>query len=149
MNLIRYNSPWGLMDRLHRDVDRLVSARLLADHDEEGEALANWVPAVDIKEEDGRFLIHADLPGVTADDLEITMEDGVVSLQGRRETSSESNLDGWRRVERVSGRFSRRFSLPDTADAEGIKAEYKNGVLEIEVPKQAKSLPRRITINAS
>jgi len=149
MNVTRYNSPWGLMDRLHRDVDRLVSARLLADHDEEGAELGNWVPAVDIKEEDGRFLIHADLPGVAADDLEITMEDGVVSLQGHRATSSESNQDGWRRVERVSGRFSRRFSLPDTADAEGIKAEYKNGVLEIEVPKQAKSLPRRIKINAS
>ena len=149
MNLIRYNNPWGLMDRLHRDVDRLVSARLLAGDDEQTGELGGWAPAIDVKEEEGRFLIHADVPGVNADDLEVTMEDGVVSIQGRRQTSTESDNDGWHRVERVSGRFYRRLALPDTADAEGIKAEYNNGVLEIEIPKQAKSLPRRIKVKAN
>ena len=149
MNMIRYNNPWGLMDRLHRDVDRLGSARFLGDRDDEGAELGNWVPAVDIKEEETRFLIRADVPGVAPENLEITMEGGIVSIQGRRETRTESEQDGWRRTERISGSFYRRFSLPDTADAEAIKAEYKNGVLEIEVPKQAKSLPRRIKVKAS
>lgn len=147
MNVIRYN-PWGLMDRLHRDVDRLLSARLLSDTGDDTNDLGNWLPAVDIKEEEKRFLIHADVPGVAPEDLEVTMEDGYVCIQGHRDTKVESDQDGWRRVERVSGRFYRRFALPDTADAEGIKADCKNGVLEIDIPKQSKSLPRRIKINA-
>jgi len=148
MNVIRYN-PWGLMDRLHRDVDRLFSARLLSEQDDETGELGSWIPAVDIKEEENRFVIRADVPGVSAEDLEVTMEDGNVCIQGRRETKTENEQDGWRRVERVSGRFYRRFSLPDTADAEGIQAECKHGVLEILIPKQAKSLPKRIKIQAS
>jgi HSP20 family protein len=148
MNVIRY-SPWGLMDRLHRDVDRLFSARLLNEQDDETGEIGSWLPAVDIKEEDDRFVIRADVPGVAAEDLEVAMEDGCVSIQGRRNTEVDSEQDGWRRVERVSGRFFRRFSLPDTADADDIKAQCKNGVLEITVPKQAKSLPRRIQIQAS
>ena len=77
------------------------------------------------------------------------MEDGNVCIQGRRDTKTENEQDGWRRIERVSGRFYRRFSLPDTADAEGIQAECKHGVLEILIPKQAKSLPKRIKVQAS
>jgi HSP20 family protein len=137
------------MDRLHRDVDQLFSARMLSEQDDESGEIGSWLPAVDIKEEDNQFLIRADVPGVAAEELEVTMEDGYVSIQGRRDTKVDSEQDGWRRVERVSGRFYRRFSLPDTADAEGIKAECKNGVLEIAIPKQARSLPRRIQIQAS
>ena len=148
MNVIRYN-PWGLMDRLHRDVDRLFSARVMSGQDEESNDFGNWLPAVDIREEDNRFLVRADVPGVSADDLEVTMEDGYVCINGHRETKVDTEEEGWRRVERVSGRFYRRFSLPDTADAEGIKAQCKDGVLEITIPKQAKSLPRRIEVKTS
>ncbi|HEX9877007.1 MAG TPA: Hsp20/alpha crystallin family protein [Gammaproteobacteria bacterium] len=148
MNVIRYN-PWGVMDRLHRDVDRLFSARLLSEHGDDVAELSDWAPAVDIKEEDNRFLIRADVPGVAAEAIEITMDGGTLSLQGRRETTSEEEKDGLRRVERVSGRFYRRFALPDTADAEGIKADCKDGVLEISIPKQAKSQPRRIQITSA
>lgn len=147
MNVIRYN-PWGVMDRLHRDVDRLFSARML-DQDDENSEVGNWIPAVDIREEEYRFLIRADVPGVSAEALDVTMEDGSVCINGRRDTKVDTEQDGWRRLERVSGRFHRRFSLPDTADAEGIEAQCKNGVLEIAIPKQAKSLPRRIQVNAS
>jgi HSP20 family protein len=137
------------MDRLHRDVDRLLSARLLSERGAAAAELSDWAPAVDIKEEDNRFLIRADVPGVAAGDIEITMDSGTLSLQGRRETTSEEEKDGLRRVERVSGRFYRRFALPDTADAEGIKADCKDGVLEISIPKQAKSQPRRIQITSA
>jgi HSP20 family protein len=147
MNMIRYN-PWGLMDRLHHDVDRLVSARLLSDKDSDTNELGDWIPAVDIKEEENRYLIRADVPGVAPADLEITMEDGTLTSQGHRDTKFEEEREGLRRVERVTGRFYRRFSLPDTADAESIAADCRDGVLEISIPKQAKSLPRRIQINA-
>ena len=148
MNVIRYN-PWSLTDRLHRDVDRLFSARFLSDHDDDTSELGNWQPAVDIKEEENRFLIRADVPGVAAADLEITMDDGALTIHGHRETTSEEDREGWRRTERVSGRFYRRFSLPEAADAESIEADYKDGVLEISIPKQAKTQPRRIRVNAS
>jgi HSP20 family protein len=147
MNVIRYN-PWGLMDRLHGDVDRLFSARLLSEPGDDSGKLSNWVPAVDIEEDDDRFLIRADVPGVAVEDIEITMDDGALSLQGRRDTRVENEDNGLRRVERVSGRFYRRFTLPDTADAEGIRADCRDGVLEISIPKQVKSQPRRIQIKS-
>ena len=148
MNTIRYN-PWSLVDRLHRDVDRLFPARLLAEDAEEAGDLGNWQPAVDIKEEENRFLIRADVPGVAAADLEITMDDGALTIHGHRETTTEEEREGWHRTERLSGRFYRRFSLPEAADAESIEADYKDGVLEISIPKQARSLPRRIQVNAN
>lgn len=148
MNVIHYN-PWSLVDRLHRDVDRFFPARLLAEHEDETSELGNWQPAVDIKEEENRFLIRADVPGVTAADLEITTDDGALCIHGHRGTTTEEERRGWHRAERLSGRFYRRFSLPETADAERIEADYKDGVLEISIPKQAKSLPRRIQVNAS
>jgi len=146
MNVIRYN-PWSLTDRLHRDVDRFLSARLLPEQEDETRELGNWQPAVDIKEEEDRFLIRADVPGVDAADLEITMDDGALRIHGHRETAQAQ--EGWQRTERVSGRFYRRFSLPEAADAESVEAECKNGVLEISIPKQAKSQPRRIQVNAN
>ncbi len=148
MNTIRYN-PWSLVDRLHRDVDRLFPARLLAEHADEAGDLGNWQPAVDIKEEENRFLIRADVPGVAAADLEITMDDGALTIHGHRETTTEEEREGWHRTERLSGRFYRRFSLPEAADAESIEADYKDGVLEISIPKQARSLPRRIQVKAN
>ena len=148
MNTIRYN-PWSLVDRLHRDVDRLFPARLLAEREDEASALGSWQPAVDIKEEDHRFLIRADVPGVAAADLEITTDDGALSIHGQRETTTEEEREGWHRTERLSGRFYRRFSLPEGADAQSIEADYKDGVLEVSIPKQEKVLPRRIQVNAS
>ena len=148
MNVIRYN-PWSLTGRLHRDVDRFFSARLLTEHEDETNELGNWQPAVDIKEEENRFLIRADVPGVAVTDLEITTDDGALSIHGHRETTSEEEREGWRRTERVSGRFYRRFSLPEAADAENVEADCKNGVLEISIPKQAKIEPRRIQVNAN
>ncbi|MGB9428381.1 MAG: Hsp20/alpha crystallin family protein [Gammaproteobacteria bacterium] len=147
MNLIRYQ-PWGLAGELHNEMHRLFDRGLLADNDS-SVAATDWVPAVDIKEEADRFLIHADVPGVDPNDIEITMEDGILTLKGERKSETREERDGYRRVERVSGQFFRRFTLPDTADAEGVSAKGVNGVLEISIPKHAKAQPRRITVKAS
>lgn len=147
MNTIRYE-PWGLMNQLHNEMNRLFDRGLTADNETDLTA-TDWVPAVDIKEEPNRFLIHADVPGVDPKDIEITMEGGMLTLKGERKNESREERDGYRRVERVSGQFFRRFTLPETADAEGVNAKGVNGVLEISIPKQAKALPRKITVKAS
>ncbi len=147
MNVTRYE-PWGLMNQLHNEMNRLYRLDPGVDGDA-NVAATDWVPAVDIKEEPNRFVIHADVPGVDTKDIEITMEDGTLTLKGERKSETREEHDGYRRVERVSGQFFRRFTLPDTADSEGVSAHGNNGVLEISIPKQPKAQPRRITVKAS
>lgn len=146
MSLVRYE-PWSLLNQLHGDIDRLFDRRL-PKYDEEGDQLAasDWVPAVDIREEDDRYVIHADVPGVKAEDIDVQMDKGVLSIKGRRESETSEERKGYKRVERVRGSFFRRFALPDTADAEAISASCKDGVLEIVIPKQAQVQPRRIKV---
>ncbi len=144
MKVVRYE-PWSLIDRMHRDIDRLFAGTTANEATAE-EAVADWVPAVDIAEFEDRFVVRADIPGVDRDAIEITMDEGVLTLRGERATNEEAEF---RRVERARGRFFRRFNLPDAADAEGITARHSNGVLEIAIPKQAKVMPRKIAVEAA
>ena len=148
MSLVRYE-PFGLIDRLQREANaRSLWEQFFGDAGQGAEnPLSQWRPAVDIKEEDQRYVIYADLPGVDARDIEVTMEGGVLTLKGERNYSGEDEQKGYRKVERSQGVFLRRFSLPDTADADKIEAQGKNGVLEIVIPKQEKLQPRRIAVN--
>ena len=130
MSLVRFE-PWSLVDRINRESHR------------------TWVPAVDIFEEKERFIVRADVPGVDASDIEINMENGVLTVSGERNSEDRSDFDGVSRIERVSGRFLRRFTLPESADAEAIKATSSNGILEISIPKLAVVQPRRITVEAA
>lgn len=148
MHMIRYR-PWNLAGQLHNEIHQLFDGNLAGVANENGLTASDWVPAVDIKEEDQRFVIHADVPGVDPKDIEITMEDGTLTLKGERHSEARDEHDGYRRVERVSGQFIRRFTLPDTADAEAVDARGHHGVLEIIIPKQAKAQPRRITVKAA
>jgi len=144
MNIERYE-PWVLVNRLSREMDRLLSPQAELG-DASRSSVVDWVPAVDIKEEDKQFVLHADLPGVESKDIEITMEKGVLTIRGKRASEARAERNGYRRVERVSGEFFRRFSLPDTADSQAIKARHTNGVLEVVIPKQDAVLPRRIDV---
>ena len=146
MNLVRFE-PWSLFDLMQRDFDRFAG-RPAGRTDVETQ-VADWAPAVDIVEEKDRFLLRADGPGVAAEDIEINMEDGVLTVAGERHTEKHEDAEGMRRFERVSGRFYRRFSLPETADAEGIKARSANGILEVAIPKLPEVQPRRITVEAA
>ena len=148
MSLVRYE-PWGLLNQRHADIGSMFSARhrhLAADSDPL--AASDWTPAVDIREEEHRYVIHADVPGVNPDDIEVKMEDGVLSIKGERQSESSEDREGYKRVERVRGSFSRRFSMPDTVDADGISARSKDGVLEVVIPKQEKVLPKRIKVES-
>lgn len=146
MSLVRYQ-PWGLMRSLHDDLDRLFEQRL--GMDETAGSVANWTPPVDIREEENRFVLNADIPGVKPDAIEVTMENGVLTISGSREATTHDEQNGYRRVERVSGRFFRRFTLPDTANAEGIKAKSHDGVLEVIIPKHERVMPRRISVDVN
>lgn len=145
MNVTRFE-PWTLLSLMHRDLDRRAGQ---PGADNIGDAVADWVPAVDIVEEEDRFVLQADLPGVTPVDIDVKMEDGVLSLSGERTRESRGATDSLKVVERASGKFYRRFSLPDTANAEEISARSANGILEISIPKTPQVQARRITVEAA
>jgi HSP20 family protein len=149
MNVVRYE-PWGLLRRFQDDVNQLMGESRIgsaAEADRSSIVTSNWTPAVDIKEENERFVLKADIPGVDAKDIEVTMEDGVLTIKGERKHESEEEANGYKRIERSYGSFYRRFSLPDSADAERVTAKGKNGVLEVVIPKHEKVQPRRITVS--
>jgi len=148
MSLVRYE-PWGLLGQRHADIARVFNAgvRRPPEESEQSEA-CDWTPAVDIREEEGRYVIHADVPGVKPDDIEVKMDDGILLISGERHSGSSEEHGGYKRVERVRGSFSRRFSLPETADADGISARSRDGVLEVVIPKQPKVLPKRIRVES-
>ena len=146
MNITRFE-PWNLFDVMQRDFDRLAGRRLAYPHrDSNGEVVADWVPAVDIVEEKDRFVLRADVPGVRPEDIDVNMENGVLTVAGQRNEEKTEEHEGMRRVERLSGRFYRRFSLPDSANADEISAQSKDGILEVVIPKQPEVKSRRITV---
>jgi HSP20 family protein len=141
MALTRYE-PFNVLTQLQRELDRFREG-----DDSNGRiATAEWAPAVDIKEEEGRFLIHADIPGVNPDDIDVSMEDGVLTIKGEKNTEAKTEKDSYKRVERIYGSFYRRFSLPDTANNEAISAKCKNGVLDIVIPKREAVKPKKISV---
>ena len=149
MNLTRYE-PWSLINLLHQDLDQIASRRFgVAGNDNNGSSVADWAPAVDIVEEKERFVLRADVPGVKPDDIAVNMENGILSVSGERHDESTEETRGMRRVERVSGKFYRRFNLPDTADAEEISARSSNGILEVVIPKQPEIQARKITVESA
>ena len=110
------------------------------------EAPAQWMPSIDVREEAARFVILADLPGIDPQDIEVQMDKGILSIKGERKGESTGQTERFSRVERRYGSFHRRFALPDSADAEGIVASSRDGVLEIRIPKRAEAAPRRIQV---
>ena len=150
MSLVHYE-PWSLLNQLQGEVGRvgrMFDTRPRSAEDSSAAATSDWVPAVDIREEDERYVIHADIPGVEAKNIDVNMEDGILSIRGERKFENEEEREGYKRVERVRGSFYRRFSLPDTADQNKISAHCKNGVLEVTIEKQEKLLAKKITVKS-
>lgn len=144
MNIARFE-PWTFLDLLHRDLDSLAGQRrVMADSQ-----VTDWAPAVDVMEEKDRFLLRADVPGVAAEDIDVSMDAGVLNLSGERRTEKKSDDSGVQRIERPTGRFFRRFTLPETADADGITARCSNGILEVSIPKMPEVQARRISVEAA
>ncbi len=146
MHVTRFE-PWSIADLMHRDLKPFATRRFAQSGVDQ--QVADWVPAVDIVEEKERFVLRADVPGVAPQDIDVSMDAGVLTVSGKRHAEEVSAEDGMRRVERSSGRFHRRFTLPETADADSITAKSRNGILEIVIPKQAVIQARRIAVEAA
>lgn len=142
MAMMRYE-PWSLMNQLNREMNQFFR---VPQEGNGSETVSDWLPSVDIKENEHAYVLHADIPGVDPKDIEINMEDGVLTISGERRKDEEQEGEHYKRVERVRGSFYRRFNLPDTADAERISAKSSLGVLEVTIPKQEKIKPRRIVV---
>jgi HSP20 family protein len=111
-------------------------------------ALRRWLPATDVVEREDSYALHVDLPGLAEEDVKIEVADRVLTISGERKSESESEKDGYRRIERAFGSFSRRLTLPEGVDAETISAKFDRGVLEVSIPKPEQRKPRRIEIAA-
>ena len=147
MAVMRYE-PWGVVSQLQNEINRVFGN--LNDTDSNS-ATSEWSPAVDVREFSNRFQLLLDVPGVDPKDVEITLDNGVLTVSGTRSEEKAVGSNGaeqpqQQRLERRLGRFHRRFILPDTADADNVNATGRNGVLEIVIPKQPKAQPRRITV---
>jgi HSP20 family protein len=138
---IAIREPWGLLNRLSRDLDGFLAAPAAGS--------VAYIPAVDIHEEQGHYTVTADLPGVKPEDIEITAEKGVLTLRGERKTERREGAAGYERLERVSGNFVRRFTLPEDVQADAIKAKFAHGVLTVSIPKVPEVAPRKVTVEAA
>jgi HSP20 family protein len=127
-----------------RDLSRFFNL----EHDDDSIlSQVNWTPSVDIAEKDDHFLIEADIPGVDPNDINVSMENGYLTISGERKSESKDEKSGYTRIERSHGTFYRRFILPESADSENISACSKKGVLEIKVGKAEITKPKNIKVD--
>jgi HSP20 family protein len=147
MTIVSYE-PWAFVSRVQRHLDR-APGETQGRSEGADAARVSWIPHVDIREEAERFVVAADVPGVEPKDIEITADKGVLTVKGERRAEKTATVDGNERLERASGTFLRRFTLPESADAEAIKATHVNGVLELSIPKRPQEQPRRIAVQAA
>jgi HSP20 family protein len=144
MALSRYE-PWNTVDRLRQQIDQLFGDGFTTPA-ASGEGEVAWVPAVDVHEEPERYVVQADLPGVDSKDINVTADNGVLTITGHRRSEQRQQQKGYSRLERVEGSFLRRFTLPDNIQADAIRAEHHNGVLHVTIPKVQAPQPRRVSI---
>ena len=138
-----------LQERMNRVFDDSLRGTPRAANPSEDEwALGgSWAPSVDIYEQDGNIVLKAELPGIDAKDVDIRLENNVLTLRGERKLEGEVKRESYHRVERAYGSFARSFTLPTVVDQGNIKAEYKDGVLKLVLPKREEAKPRQIQIN--
>jgi HSP20 family protein len=149
MTIVRWE-PFRELSTLQNEMNRLFNTVFDAPSPANGgSTLRRWMPAMDLVETDDHFVLRADLPGMSQDDVKIEFEDGTLTVSGERKAEHESKNEGYYRVERAFGSFSRSLTLPQGIDPEAVTANFENGVLEIRVPKPEERKPRRIEIGGS
>ena len=147
MAIVRWD-PFRDVTTLQDRINRLFSESLPRWGGEEG-TWGSWVPAVDIYEKEDNLVLKAELPGMSEKEIDIRVENGVLTLSGERKRESEFKDENVHRTERYYGSFTRTFALPTTVDAEKIRASYKNGILELVLPKAEAARPKRIEIKVA
>lgn len=145
MTLVRWD-PFRELEEMSDRLNRAFARPALRNEGKEYLTVADWVPTVDISESEGEYLIKAELPEVKKEDVKVSVEDGVLTLSGERRQEKEEKGKKYHRVERSYGSFVRSFSLPESVDEGGVKAEYKDGVLNLHLPKTEKVKPKSIEV---
>jgi HSP20 family protein len=145
-SIARFNAFHGLSG-LQEQVNRLFDTSFPGRSD--NSALTTWAPAVDIYETENELVVKADLPDIDEKDLDVRIENNTLTIRGERKFEKKLTEENYLRVERTYGSFSRSFSLPNTVNSEAIKADYKNGVLTVELPKRAESKPKQVKVNVT
>jgi HSP20 family protein len=148
MTTIARWEPFLGLSTLHDQVNRLLSETVLRGQGEDS-GLTTWSPTVDIYETENELVVKADLPDVAEKEIDVCVENNLLTIRGERKFEKSVSADNYLRVERSYGAFSRSFSLPNTVNAEAIHAEYKNGVLTVTIPKREESKPRSIKVSVS
>ncbi len=137
--------PFRGISALHDQVNRIFNETVRNQTDES--ALTTWAPAVDIYETANELVVKADLPDVNEKDIDVRVENNLLTIRGERKFEQSVSEDNYLRIERTYGSFSRSFSLPNTVNPEAIRAEYNNGVLTVNLPKREESKPRQVKIH--
>jgi HSP20 family protein len=148
MTLVRWD-PFRELEDMSERLNRVFSRPSLRNSGKENLTVADWMPTVDISETEGEYLIKAELPEVRKEDVKVIVENGVLTLQGERRQEKEEKGKRFHRVERSYGSFVRSFTLPESVDESSVKAEYKDGVLNLHLPKSEKVKPKAIDVKVA
>jgi len=148
MTIVRWE-PFRELGSLQNEMNRLFNTVFDTPAPGNSGTMRRWMPAMDLVESGDHFVLRADLPGLGQDDVKIELEDGTLTISGERKAEHEANEEGYYRVERAFGSFSRSLTLPQGVDADGVTAGFDRGVLEVRIPKPEERKPRRIEIAGS
>lgn len=149
MALVRW-APFRELSTMQQRMNRLFEDVMSPPYrSEEGLGVATWAPAVDIYETDREIVLKAELPEMQEKDIDIKVEDSILTVSGERRMAKEVKEENYHRIERSYGSFLRSFTLPQTVDREGIKASYKEGVLRVALPKREELKPKQIKIDVA
>ncbi len=146
MAIIRWE-PAREINSLQQEVNRLFGTFFDTQAGVANGSLRRWIPAMDLVEEGDEFVLRADLPGLGEDDVNVELEGDVLTISGERKSEHSEQHEGYRRIERASGSFSRSLTLPEGIDPDSVKARFEQGVLEVRVPKPEQRKPRRVAIS--
>ena len=146
--LMRWD-PFRELEEMSDRLNRMFARPATRTNGKETMIVADWTPTVDISETDGEYQIKAEIPDVKKEDVKVTLEDGVLTIQGERKQEKEEKGKKYHRIERSYGSFVRSFSLPELIDEEKVKAEFKEGVLNLHLPKSEKGKPKAIEVKVA
>ena len=145
MSTLTYYDPFRNFRSLQGEINRLFDRDL----DDSTGQLTQWPMRVDIREDENSIVVKADVPGMEQKDINVNVDNGMLTISGERTFNDEEHKDQYHRVERSYGRFSRSFQMPNTTNPEQISATYKNGVLEVTLPKREEAKPRSIQVQVN
>jgi HSP20 family protein len=151
---VRDLTPWSSdfasdFSQLHREMNRMLDTFLRGGVVDDGSFGNFWSPAVDIREDKDAYFVEVELPGLTKDEVKITMENNILTIQGEKKQEKEEKRRDYHRSERVYGSFQRSFTLPSSVKNDKIEAQYKNGILTVTLPKVEEAKPKAIEVKVS